>query len=212
MLDCGVGKDDSQRVLWHRGDPFGEHELIHDSHDKTLPIPGNLRGRLTLSENGCSLTISHLEVKDQQVYWCVVLESPRFLEEYDYKGDYDNNDTRDDAFPEYGDDTNRCIFKQEINLSLKEKKIRQLVTVTYETSPTAGPPAASNVTVYAVGAGLVGLLLVGGIVVVIVMKRRAKTSPKQREAASRSGQNTTKDIKMDMDRGCTERLTHNVEN
>lgn len=217
MLDCDVGKDDSQRVLWYRGDPLGEHELIHDSHDKTLPIPGNLSGKLTPSENGCSLTISHLKVKDQQVYWCVVLGSPGFLEEDDYEGDYDDNNTRDDAFTDSQyfipwDDTNGCIFKQETNLSLKEKKMRPPETVTYETSPTVGPPAASNVTMYAVGAGLVGLLLVGVTVAVIAMKRRAKTSPKQREAASRSGRNTTKDIKMDVDPGCTERLTHNVEN
>ncbi|XP_035859242.1 uncharacterized protein LOC118495465 [Sander lucioperca] len=210
LLDCDVGKDDSQRVLWHRGDPLGKHELIHDSHDKTLPIPGNLRDRLTLSESGSSLTISHLEVKDQQVYWCVVLGSPEFLEAGDYKGDYDYNDSRDDAITDsqYWDDTNRCIFKQETNLSLTDRTIRQLIT--YETSPTADPPAASTITMYAVGAGLVGLLLgVGMIVAVIAMKRRAKTSLKQREAASHSGRNKTKDIKMDVDPGCTERLTHN---
>ncbi|XP_034734284.1 uncharacterized protein LOC117948630 [Etheostoma cragini] len=190
LLDCDVGKEDFQRVLWHRGDPVGEHKLIHDSQDKTLPIPLNLRGRLTLSEHGSSLTISHLEEHDQQSYWCVVLGSPKFLEEDDYNGEDEDTDSGNEP---YLDD--RCIFKQETILSLIQAK----------TIPTADPPAASNVTVYAVGGGLVLLLLLCVAVVVVVIVKKRK------EAASHSGRNATKDIKLDVDLGCSERLT-NVEN
>ncbi len=215
VLHCDVGKGDFQRVQWHRRDPSGDYEVIHDSNDETVPIPVDLSGRLILSENGTVLTISHVEVQDERVYWCVVLGGPEFLEEdYDYEGDYDEEDTGEE---EFSDD--RCIFKQETILSLesigKTRTILDLkpvpftpVTTKHETSPTAAP----NVTAYAVGAGLVGLLVVGVIAVVIVMKRRAKASPKPRETASRSGLNTTKDIKMNVDPGCTEMLRgHNDE-
>lgn len=223
LLDCDAAKDDSTRVLWHRQGPSGEHQLIHDSNDKTVPIPEDLRGRLT--EKGSSLMISHLEVKDEGMYWCVVLGGPEFLEEDDeYEADYDEEVTGEDESTEdqYWHDTQRCIFKQETILSLKigskrgvfvdsEPVTFKQVTTNLESTPTDGPSAASNVTGYAVGAGLGVLLVVGVIVAVMVVKRRAKASPKQREAASRSGQNTTKDIRMNVDPGCTERLTHNDE-
>lgn len=208
LLHCDVGEDDYERVKWHRRKPSGDDELIRDSNDEAVPIPVDLSGRLTLSENGSSLTISHLEVQDEGVYWCVVLGGPEFLEEDDdYTEDYGEEDTGGD---EFSDD--RCIFKQENILSLI-KEPRTIVNFTprntnHETSPTTAP----NATAYAVGAALLGLLVVVVIVVVIVMKRRAKASPKQGEAASRAGLNTTRDIKMNVDPGCTERLRgHNDE-
>ncbi|XP_070687232.1 uncharacterized protein [Pempheris klunzingeri] len=212
-LDCDDGEHDSQTVQWYRRKPSGEDELILDSYDKTVPIPEDLRGRLT--ENGSLLGISHLEVKDGGVYWCVVL-SPEFLLESDnYEDDYGDEDTEEDESSDdpYWDDTHRCIVKQEILILFKTTRrnldFEPVTTKTRITNSTAGPPAPSNVTTYAVVAGLVVLLVVGVIVAVIAIKRRANASHKQ--AASHSGLNTTKDIEMNEDPGCTERLTHNNE-
>lgn len=183
LLECDVDKDASQRVQWHRREASGESELIHDSMSETVPIPEDLRGRLSLSENGSSLTICHLEAKDQGVYWCVVLEDHEFLEgDDDYKDDYDEEGSGEDEDGLFWVDTYRCIFKQETNLR--------------STDPRADPPVMSNVSAYAVGAaGLLGLLVVGGIVAVIAMKRRAKATANNDTA-----------ISMDP---CTEGLTQN---
>uniref|UniRef100_A0A4W6ET22 Ig-like domain-containing protein n=1 Tax=Lates calcarifer TaxID=8187 RepID=A0A4W6ET22_LATCA len=69
LLECKVGQADSQKVQWwyHR-QTTEEPELIHDSND--------LRGRLTLSDNGSSLTISNVKMTDAGLYWCVVLRDP----------------------------------------------------------------------------------------------------------------------------------------
>lgn len=95
--------------------------------------------------------------------------------------------------------------------NLKVMKTRQAVEpITFEpaiTKPethiTAEPSTAPDVTAYAVGAGVAGLLVVGVLVAVIVMKMRAR--------ASHSRRNTSKEIKMNVDPGCTKRLTHNDE-
>lgn len=215
LLECGVDKEESQRVNWQRFGPSGESELIHDSKDDSVAIPHDLRGRLTLSENGSLLTISHLKEIDLCMYWCVVLEGPKFLEEgeylEDYEGDYIEDEEHNDE-PNWHD-THRCIFKQETILSLinktrigvySEPVTVKSVTRNLTTNITANLSAASNVTAYAVGAGLVCLLLAGVIILVIFIKRRAK--------ASRSTLNTTKDIRMTIDPDCTKRLTHNQEN
>lgn len=216
-LDCDVGEDDSQSVQWYRREESGTHELIHDSNDMTVPVPEDLRGRLTPSANGFSLTISHLEETDRGLYWCVVITVPEFLEEEDdYDADYDEEDTDEyeSSDDQYWHDTPRCMSKQETILKFKNVDLEAVtfkpVNKNPETTPTAGPPAASNTTAYAVGAGLAGVLVVGVVVAVIAIKRRA-SSPKRREASSHSGLNTTKDIKMNVDPGCTERLTHNDE-
>lgn len=212
LFDCGADKEDSQRVKWHRIDPSGEYELIHDSEDESVAIPYDLRGRLTLSENSSLLTISHLRERDLRMYSCVVLEGPKFMEESeyleDYNGDYSGGEEHNNEPNWY--DTHRCIFKQEIILHLINK-IRYLESVTVKsptrnitTNVTADPSASSNVIAYAVGAGLVCLLLAGLIVAAIVIKRRAR--------ASRSRQNTTKDLKMNIDPDCTKRLTHDKDN
>lgn len=215
LLDCDVDERDSQRVQWHRLDPSGEYELIHDSKDETVAIPQDLRGRLTLSENGSLLTISHLQARDLGVHWCVVLEGPRLLEGNEYIEDYGDFTGEDDnSDDQHWDDTHRCVFKQETMLSLtNETRIGEdlepvtikSVTNNLEMDIVAAPSAASNVTAYAVGGGLVCLLVVLAVVLAIIfIKRRAK--------ASRLGVNTTKDIKMNEDPDCSERLTHNNEN
>ncbi|KAI3370797.1 hypothetical protein L3Q82_007333 [Scortum barcoo] len=159
LLHCDVGKDDFQTVQWHRRQPSGDDELITDSSDETIPIPEDLKGRLTLSEDDSTLTISNLRVKDEGVYWCIVSGAALFLgEDDDYNEDYDEEDG-------FSDD--RCIFKQETIMSLttKTKRIKDLNHGTFtpvmpkdETSPT------TNVITYAVVAGVVVLLVVGVIV------------------------------------------------
>lgn len=215
LLDCDVGEGDSQWVQWYRQNPSGEYELIFDTNDETVAIPQDLRDRLTPSENGFSLTISNLEVRDIGGYWCVVSEGPRFLEEHEYTDDYGGEDEHSgDVMFQFLQDTHRCLSKQEIILSLINKTRRDLdfepvtlesVTRNLEMNITTdrSAPAASNVKAYAVGAGLVGLLVVGLIVLAILIKRRA--------IASCSGPNSTDDINMTVDPECTKRLTHNNE-
>lgn len=204
LLHCDVSKGDSQSVQWHRLQPSREYELIYDSHDKTVAIPEDLRGRMTLLENGTSLRISHLEMKDQGVYWCVVLRGPQLMEDGDeYEDDYDeeNAETGEDDYEDdsYWPQTHRCVLKQKTILNFLKKTPADL-----ETSTPPDEPEASNVTAYAVGGGLVGLLVVGVIVAVIAIKKRANAS-----SASRSGHD--QGHKMNVDPGCTERLTNNDE-
>ncbi|TNN68022.1 Ig lambda chain V-V region DEL [Liparis tanakae] len=199
LLNCDVGKDVSQTVQWHRREPSGKNELIHDSKDETVPIPEDLRGRLSPSENGSSLTISHLEAKDQGTYWCVVLLDHGFLEDDDddYKEDYEDEGAGEDEFSDglYWDNTQKCIFKQETRLTSIPINVRipEPATSKPETSQT-DPSGVSNFAGYAVGGGVVVLLVCGGIFAVIAKKRRAKT-------------NATKNMNMNVDPGCTEVLT-----
>ena len=207
ILDCEVSEGDPRRVQWHRLTPSGESELIQDSKDKTVPIPEDLRSRVSLSDNGSLLKISLLQESDGRVYWCVVLAGPQLLEEEEeeekeeegWPHDYTVDPTAEDDFPEYetGEDdgdwpyTHRCIFKQETILRLNH----------------GGGPGVSNVTAFAVGGGLVGLLVVVAIVAGIILKRKSKASPERRKAAARSEPNTTRDMKLEVDPGCAERLT-----
>lgn len=215
LLHCDAGADDSHRVQWERQEPSGEYELIHDSKDMTVAIPEDLRGRL--SENGSSLTISQLKVEDGLVYRCVVLGGTELMEGGDdYEDDYGEEYAGEE---DYNDglyyDTISCIFKQDTILSVVKKTgrgvhFKPVTTRNVETVSTDDPSAAPNVTAYAVAAGLVGLLVVVGVIVaVIVIKRRAKASPTQTEAESRSGLNTKTDIKMNEDPKCTDRLNPN---
>lgn len=232
FLDCEVSEGDPRRVQWHRQTPSGENELIQDSKDKTVPIPADLRSRVTLSDDGSSLKISLLGKSDGGVYWCVVLAGPQLLEEGEeaeeeegWPHDYTVDPTAEDDFPEYdtGEDdgdwpyAHRCIFKQETILRVNKGRAGvglPPVNITPADPPPAAPvnitptdpPPASNVTAIAVGGALVGLLVVVVIVVGIIVKRKSKASPERRKAA-RSGKNTTGDIKLNVDPGCTESLT-----
>lgn len=201
-LDCDVDERDSYRILWHRLDPSGGYELIHDSVDETVTIPQGLRGRLTLSENSSLMTISHLAEKDLGTYWCVVAD---FTDAVEYTGDYggDYSGEGEHGEEQQWHDSNKCLFKQKTFLSLAA----DLKTVTIE-AVTHDPEMnvkdrqrpADNVKAYAVGAGLVCLLLVLAAVLAIVIKRKRKLS--------QYGRNESKNIKANMDPGCTQRLTN----
>lgn len=183
-LEC----DDNQldrTVRWYRRRTSEEHlEMISDPNDLTIPHPKELRGRLTLSDTGFSLTISNLEMNDGGVYFCVVFQGLEFLEEEDYPvDDYpDEEDTEDYAVsfdqPQNGPET--CVFKQETILTVKYKD-QKGGPPENKTASTADP----NITAYVVGAVVV--VLVGAIViaiVVVVLKKKAKASPKRRKACS----------------------------
>lgn len=208
-LECEVPKEELHSVQWHHRGALGEETLIHDSKDKSIVIPDNLRGRATLSEDSSSLSLSGLTVKDAGMYWCVVLGSPEFLEDAnEYKGndeeEYDDDEDYSDGDEDWYD-AYRCISKQDTMLTVAMKP-RNLGTV-LETEPTPDPPEASNITAYALGAGLAGLLLLAAVIgAVIAIKKRAKTSPKKRGAACGSGPHKSKDLEMKADPGCTEKL------
>lgn len=213
LLRCDVDERDSRRVLWHHLDPSDEYKLIQDSKDDSFTLPQDLRGRLTLSENGSLLQISHLEKRDLGVYRCVVLsdlQSPEETEDIDYwqlNGDYFGEDYGRDN--QQWHDAQRCNFQREIILRLFRETAVGVnfppVTVEPVTkmNVTAAPPAASNVNAYAIGAGLACVLLVWAVILAIFLKRRHK--------AARSGLNTTKQ-NTDVDPDCTEKLTLNNTN
>lgn len=191
-LGCDVNETATLRIQWHRLHPSGGHELIHDSGDETIALPWDLRGRLTMSNNSNSMTISNLTEGDLRTYWCVVAEASPFLDRADYTGDYVEDYSGEG---EYGDnhhwhDSHRCIFKQDTFLSFvpdREAKLPQ--------TPD------KNVSAYAVGAGLVCLLVVWAAILTIIIKRRTKLSC--------SGHSSANDMKADVDPDCTRRLTNN---
>ncbi|CAI5664765.1 unnamed protein product [Oreochromis niloticus] len=185
-LMCDFGQDVSAIVQWHRYGLTGHYEIIHDSQDKTVLVPKDLRGRVTLSEDGSLLTINDLQMSDGGKYLCAVLNTLEFSGNYtDYDIDYDEKDIVEDEMDKEWTESLDCIFKQEIILNVTNS-----VTPIYTTS------ALPQHTAYAVAGVLVVLLvLVGVIVTVVVVKKRLK-----RKASNM-------DIKMDMDPGCSERLT-----
>ncbi|KAM3609017.1 uncharacterized protein V6R79_008525 [Siganus canaliculatus] len=198
MLDCDGGDEDLQRVQWHRQGLSALYgELILDSQDSRVPIPQDLSGRLTVSENG-SMKISHLDVEDQGVFWCVAL-GRQLLEENDsaYEDDYDDDFTGDDEssdesswFPEH-----KCTYKQQSILKVI-KKSRTNVGLKPETTNAETPadrPAATNVTTYAVVAVLLCLLVLAAIAVVVIIKKKAKTRTKRNATENRNTENADPD-------------------
>lgn len=201
-LDCDVDERDSYRVLWHRLDPSGGYELIHDSVDETVTTPQGLRDRLTLSENSSLMTISHLAEKDLGTYWCVVAD---FLDAVEYMGDYGGDYSGEG---EHGDgqhwhDSNKCFFKQKTFLSLAaDLKTVTIIAVTNdpEMNIKDHQRPADSVKAYAVGAGLVCLLMVLAVVLAIIIKRKRKLS--------RFGRKESKNMKANVDPDCTQRLNN----
>lgn len=205
MLECSFDHNDSLKVQWYRSEPSGQHELLYDSQDETVSIPKDLRGRLTLSETGSLLMISDLVKNDGGKYWCVVLKTRSFLKDDDYQGDYDDEEDTGEFWP----DADTCISKQETILISVRGRRNNFATFPPDVHTTAQPVEAPSIVPFAVGGGLAALLLVGVIVAVIVVKKRAKAPSGQGDAASRPGVHKSTDIRMDVDPGCTERLTHN---
>uniref|UniRef100_A0A3P8VMI5 Ig-like domain-containing protein n=1 Tax=Cynoglossus semilaevis TaxID=244447 RepID=A0A3P8VMI5_CYNSE len=73
-LVCKVNQARIQKVQWYRKEMAGEYNvLIQDSGDRDDPNLSGLKGRVTLADNGSSLTISKAEMKDGGEYWCIVL-------------------------------------------------------------------------------------------------------------------------------------------
>lgn len=191
-LVCDIDDGAAPRVQWHRLDPSGGYELIHDSGDETIALPQDLRGRLTLSDNSNSMMISNLAEGDPMTYWCVVAEGPPLLDGADFTGDYAGDYSGEGEYADnhHWQDSNRCIFKQETFLSFGSDR-----------TPKLPQTPEQNVSAYAVEAGLVCLLVVWAAVLTIIIKRRKKLSC--------SGPSSTNDIKADVDPDCTRRLTNN---
>lgn len=203
-LECNIGKNES--VQWNRRGTSGEDELIQIKPEE---IPKDLRGRVSWSEHGSSLTLSSLTIQDiRTVYWCIVLGS---LAEYEYYEDYDDEEDAaedDNEDDEFWPQTHRCIFKQEIVL---QKKIEGRRPPGLTSAPPVDPPADPPTAMYGVMAGLAALLvLVVGIAVVIVIKKGAKASPRQKASAAGSGLGNANFIEMRGD-PAAERLTQPTE-
>lgn len=207
-LVCDVDERGAPRVQWHRLDPSGGDELIHDSGDETIALPRDLRGRLTLSDNSSSMTISNLTEGDLSTYWCVVAEGPPLLDGAEFTGDYAGDYSGEGEYIDHQNwyDSLRCIFKQETFLSLvPNQKSVTITAVTGDPKMNSEPPQTpdNNVKAYAVGAGLVCLLVVWAVVLVIIIKRKKKLCS--------SGDSSTKDVIAGVDPESTRRLTNNED-
>lgn len=213
-LECDVGPEES--VQWYRKETSDTYELFYDSNHETVSIPEDLRGRLTLSHNHSSLTLSDLVSKDEGEYYCVVLRETAVSETEDgYEYEYDEEESEDDENSDgvYWDEEHRCVFKQEtvLRLMTNERRRPEVGPPEPEPSPTAGPKSDSNATGYALGVGLALLFVVAVIVAVIVIKKKRKTPPQQSQADAQSALNTSNDVKMNVEPSCTDSLAQHDE-
>lgn len=177
-LVCKVNQARIQKVQWYRKEMAGEYNvLIQDSGDRDDPNLSGLKGRVTLADNGSSLTISKAEMKDGGEYWCIVLggtESHDDEDNYDYEYDEEDTENEEVSDYQYWPNTDRCLFKQETILKIikpvtVEPRGRNEVTV-----PADESPSSSNTALYAAagGAAAVVLLLAAVIAAVIVLKKK----------------------------------------
>ncbi|CAN9498766.1 unnamed protein product [Ophioblennius macclurei] len=221
-VECRLEPDTSPSIKWQRRQTSGQNEVIYDSRDESVAIPTDLNGRLRLSADGSTLTISDLKATDGGEYWCVVLRSSPFLEDdedfdFDDEEDEEEEDEEDEDEEEEEDDYDydpdyvyqppNCISKQVTTLTVKGS--RMLTPPAPEDIHT--PPSSdssSNVAGIAAGVGVAGvLLLVGAIVGAMVLRKRSRASAKPREGAPRLAQHSKADIQVQRDPGCAERLT-----
>lgn len=188
LLECDVGQEEYQELRWYRQDTSGEHKLIHDSNDPTVPVPDDLWLRMTLLRNGSSLRLSSAKTEAGLTYSCVVLGTAEIAlgVDGDYTDDYDEEETQDDK--EYDDSTDstmfleahKCIFKQRNTVVLMqttstEDNSRTIVTSkpksNFETTST--PEPGSSIVIPALAIGMVVLVLAGVIIAIVVTRRRA---------------------------------------
>lgn len=196
-VKCGLDQNYSHIVKWLRHEPSGQDVLIFDSRDDVVAAPEDLRGRVTVSEDGSSLTISGLKTTDGGAYWCVVLRSLPFLHEVEDDGyDDEEEEAEDDDYSDddYVLDINSCLSKQATKLTVTDSRS---VPGTVSTVIPVTPAESSNVAAIAAGGGLVGLLVIGAVVTGIVLKRRSSAKQRQTEHLR---------AELQRDRSCTERL------
>lgn len=126
-LKCDIGKVDSYMVQWYRRQASGQQELICDSGDESVPLPEDLRGRVKLWDDDTALTISHVERADEELYWCVVIKGAVILEDDEYIEEYDEEDEEGEGNLNT-DWEDKCLFKQEIFVSVRELSTKGQVT------------------------------------------------------------------------------------
>lgn len=118
-LRCDVGQVDSYMVQWYRRQASGQHELIYDSGDYSVPIPQDLRGRVKLWDEDSKLTILSVERADEELYWCVVIKGTVYLEdEEEYADEYEEEGDEEEGITLDWED--KCLFKQETFVSVGE--------------------------------------------------------------------------------------------
>lgn len=115
-LKCHIGQVDSYMVQWYRRQELGQQELIFDSGDDSVPLPDDLRGRVTLSGEDSELTLLEVKRADEGLYWCVVIKGAVFFDDEDeYTDEYEDEDDS-----EWGE---KCLFKQETFLSVSKTPV-----------------------------------------------------------------------------------------
>ncbi|MEQ2298813.1 hypothetical protein AMECASPLE_009150 [Ameca splendens] len=183
-LDCSSGLDNHKRVQWYRRVQQETYEIIGDTNDEGVIIPNDLKGRVKLSDSGL-LTISGLEITDERMYKCVVINE--FVDNLNTE-DYNDEDMNEDDFSdeEHSNDIARCHLKQDVFLNISN----------------TGFTKPSNITGPAVAGGLLGLLVVIVIVIVIVIVKKKPCATNRNQDNEQSNE---------MDRGCTDKLKQSGE-
>lgn len=180
-------------VLWYRKN--GKKDIqIMDSGDPSLTPPKDLQGRVHFSQVDSSLIITDPKKEDSGMYWCVVLVDNEETDEGDDEDAYDDVDNggkEDDEVEhqswimeeEYMD---MCLFRQVTNLKFHQPitKGKGYYTTQHEPEPEpesepeseheTEPESETNLTMYAVCAGIICLLLLAVICILVVLKIRAK--------------------------------------
>ncbi|KAJ0069379.1 hypothetical protein NL108_004205 [Boleophthalmus pectinirostris] len=137
-LHCDIGtSEDSYMVQWYRRQKSGEHELMFDSGDDSVPIPEDLSGRITLTKDE-QLIMSNVKRADEGMYWCVVLKGMLYLEDEDYSNGEEGEEIDESDYEDTTDDSdwvreNQCLFKQETFLSVNKKSLPAPSTTTTTT-------------------------------------------------------------------------------
>lgn len=136
-LQCDIGQVDSYMVQWYRRRASGQQELICDSGDESVPFPEDLRGRVKLWDEDSALTISRVERADEGLYWCVVIKGAVILEDdEEYIDEYDEEEGEGEGSLNT-DWEDKCLFKQEIFVSVRQSHSRALTPPQPKTSGQA---------------------------------------------------------------------------
>ncbi len=182
-LPAFSGKVEYANVLWYR--KTGEKDIqIVDTGDTFLTPPNDLQGRIKFSQEDSSLIFTDPQKEDSGTYWCVVLLENEETDAEDAYGGDDGSNEDDEEEPhswimdeEYMD---MCLFRQVTNLKFHQPNTKRKWNHTAqhepepEPEPEPDPELETNLAMYALCAGLAGLLLLVVICIVVVLKVRAK--------------------------------------
>lgn len=168
-------KEEYTSVLWYRN-TSGQDIQIMDSGDPSLKLPNDLQGRLNFSQTYSSLTFTKPKKEDNGMYWCVVLLNDEIIDDEDTSSNDDGGNEEDEVEHQFvmeEEYMDMCLFRQVTNLKFQSSSRRAQPDP--EPKPEPEPEPETSLTMYAVCAGVGGLLALAFLVgIVVVIKRIAK--------------------------------------